>query len=77
MSVRAKLTCNSVHEGKTWDNKPSWTILMQAAYDGSEENKTFFASTPGASLVLYTVSEDAAKQFTEGKSYYLDFTEAP
>lgn len=43
--------------------------------DGSPENKTFHAATPGGSFEV-TLSEQAAKNlgaFELGKEYYVDF----
>jgi hypothetical protein len=51
-------------------------IKMSPVYSGSEENKSFFASTPGGSIDLYTVNPEAAKQFESGREYYVDFTPA-
>ncbi len=50
--------------------------VAQLITEGSEENKTFYAYTPGGSLELNCLNEPAAKFFEVGKEYYLDFTEA-
>lgn len=76
MSVRAKFTVDRI-EGQTISAGPVYLIHMNPVYTGSDENARFFAATPGGEIVLFTVNETAAEQFAEGKSYYVDFTEAP
>lgn len=72
MSVRAKFVCESV----TQFANPGVTIKLRAVYGDNPENKAFFQSTPSAVLDMGIVNPEAAKQFTPGKSYYVDFTEA-
>lgn len=43
---------------------------------GSEENKKFYAYTPGGSIKLSVLKEETAKEFEIGKEYYVDFTKA-
>lgn len=73
MGVRAKFQCTAVH------GEAAKTIALLPVYSGSEENKSFFSYTPGGSITLAIVNEEAAKQFEVGKEYYVDFTlaEAP
>lgn len=42
----------------------------------SDENKAFFAATPGGLISLSVVNAAAAAQFVEGAEYYIDFTRA-
>lgn len=58
------------------DYKRDQHVSFSPVYSGSEENKQFFAATPGGSIQLHVVNEKAFAQFTEGKEYYIDFTEA-
>lgn len=51
-------------------------ISFTPVCDGSEENKSFFRSTPCGSINIGTINADAAKQFEVGKDYYVDFTPA-
>lgn len=76
--TRAKVICTGVRKYRGWGSQPA-PIFYEAEFtpvtgDGSEENKSFFASTPGGNIKLSTIRED---HFEPGKSYYLDFTEAP
>lgn len=43
---------------------------------GSPENKQFYKWTPSGSIILSTINPNAAKEFAEGKEYYVDFTVA-
>ncbi len=72
MSVRAKFVVN---EKKVEGDNAS--INMLPVYSGSEENKDFFRYTPAGAISLSIVNLKAADQFIVGKSYYVDFTEAP
>lgn len=65
MGVRCKFVCNYI-DGKN--------VHLAPVYSGSEENKQFFAATPGGQIGLYTVNQSALDQFEQGKEYYVDFT---
>lgn len=67
MSVRAKFVCSMKNEN---------VIAFNPVYSGSKENESFFRATPGGQIMLNIVNEDAAKQFEQGKEYYVDFTPA-
>jgi len=74
--TRAKFTCTEVAKRKHWD--PTGVPFLYAAKftpvtGGSDENKSFFDSSPSGSLELTTMREDL---FEPGCSYYLDFTKA-
>jgi hypothetical protein len=71
MTVRAKFRVESVTRTTSGS-----TINMQPVISGSPENESFYRYTPGGSLLLSTVNEEAAKQFEPGREYYLDFTPA-
>ncbi len=82
MSVRAKFTCVSMqkYESNVWDMAHQNTITgILYRYEfypvtaTSEENNTFFASTPTGSLQMSAVRDDL---FVPGQNYYLDFTPA-
>lgn len=73
--VRAKFKVtqlNLSHDGYS----VSTTLMLVPVTTGSEENKTFYKYTPGGSISLSVVNEEAVKQFELGKEYYVDFTKA-
>lgn len=67
--VRAKFVCNHV-------DAASKTVHMGPVYSGSEENKQFFAATPGGQITLNVLNEKALDAFKQGTEYYVDFTPA-
>lgn len=71
--TRAKFTCFEVSKRKNWD--PAHPFVSAAKFtavsSGSDENKSFFASTPSGSIELATVQPDI---FEPGKDYFIDFT---
>ena len=67
---RAKFACLAVTKRKYYGGF-LFEYEFMAVTDGSEENKSFFASTPSGSLKLGAVRNDV---FIPGESYYLDFT---
>ena len=75
MSVRIKVVCNT-KQTYGGDNWTSTNLVFSPVYTGSEENKQFFAATPGGTCQFYTVNPTATAQFEIGKEYYIDFTPA-
>jgi hypothetical protein len=80
--VRAKFQCNGVSPVKTnsGDDSFGYNINFNAVYNDSngqqnEENKKYWKMTPAGNISMYTVNENAAKEFKQGKYYYIDFTE--
>lgn len=75
MPVRAKFTCTSVRKYRGWGGTPPflYEYEFQAVTGTSEENKSFFASTPSGNLKMAAVREDL---FEPGQDYYLDFAQA-
>ena len=78
--VRANFTCTSVKkyannvwdsEHKTYKNGFTYAYEFQAVTGTSDENNTFFASTPSGNIQMSAVRDDL---FVPGQSYYLDFT---
>lgn len=74
MVVRAKLMLVGIEE-RSWGGK---TLRFLAQYDQSiPEDQRFQKATPSGSAELQIDNPIALAQFTLGKSYYVDFTEAP
>ncbi len=71
--VRAKFNCTSKTEFKAWNKEVWYQYKFQAVIGDTEENKTFFASTPSGSIELGAVKSDL---FEVGQDYYLDFIAA-
>ena len=67
--VRCKFVCSFV-------DRMNKSVYLNPVYSGSEENKQFFAATPGGNLSLNVLNQSALDQFEQGKEYYLDFTKA-
>lgn len=65
MTVRAKFRV-------TW--KDNNMLALGPVYTGSEENKAFFAATPGGDVRLYTTRPEVAAEFNLGDEFYVDFT---
>jgi len=81
MNVHAKFYCTSVtktmggkynSEGK-YEQGVVYNYKFQAVTSGSEENKSFFASTPSGSIELVAVRDDL---FEINQEYYLEFSPA-
>jgi hypothetical protein len=70
-TIRAKMFVNSIEK----QNGSEQTHLT-AVYSGSDENKSFSAATPSASLNISISNPAAQGFFVQGKEYYLDFTPA-
>jgi len=74
MSVRAKMKCEAVEPSGASDG--GGTVRFCPVINGSPENESFYKYTPGGSLVLSTINQAAFDQFTAGKEYYVDVSEA-
>jgi len=68
--VRAKFKVTYV-EGT---GKQSHNVYFQPVYNDSEENKTFWETTPCGSIQMSITNPGAFQQFKEGQEYYVDFT---
>lgn len=72
-TVRAKMKVTEITQrefGKSIKLTPVYSS------DPESENGKFYKQTPGGSLDLSTVNDEAAKQFEVGKEYYIDITKA-
>lgn len=78
MTVRAKFTVQSITRQKGWNGVPEvQAIKLVPVTQGSEEDKKFYAATPGGSVDLQVVNAETGTYFELGQAYYLDFTKAP
>ena len=67
------MVCNSV---KIFQG--SIEVQLTAVYSTTGENKDFTDATPSGSLTMSIIKDKpAASAFEPGKSYYVDFSEAP
>lgn len=72
--VRCKFKCVEKREFIGWMGQSKlYGFKFSPVTDGSEENKTFYAATPGGGLDISTITQDA---FEVGKEYYIDLTDA-
>ena len=76
--IRCKFKVDRVTRTEGWNGGPDEVheVQMTPVTDGSDENKQFFAATPGGQLVLSTVNANATKDLNPGDEYYLDLTPA-
>lgn len=65
--TRCKMVCSFKGDGNNM-------VSLHPVYSGSEENKQFFAATPGGQVYLNILNDAAFEQFEQGKEYYVDFT---
>jgi hypothetical protein len=81
MTVRAKVQLHKYETMMTTkyptnERIETRTLHFSPVTSGSDENKSFFASTPGGTIQLSMTTPEAWGQFELNKSYYLDFTPA-
>ncbi len=70
--VRAKVQCESLD-----GNKVRFRTVYEGDTSKDTENARFTKATPWGTIDLGIDNPDAIKQFEVGKSYYVDFSEAP
>lgn len=72
--VRAKFKVQSVTKQAGWGgHKELHTVRLQPVTSGSEENKSFYASTPSGQIEIGVVSKEIGEGFEIGKEFYVDF----
>jgi hypothetical protein len=78
MIVRAKFVVNSVTYRQHWQDRSKriGTVELSVVSGGSDENKAFFAATPGGSIKLETLNQAAIDALPLDKAFYVDFTPA-
>lgn len=76
MAVRCKFVCQRITQFHGWSGSGQ-QVLYGAEFSpvttGTEEDKAFWAATPGGKLELHTIK---AMPFEVGKAYYLEITPA-
>ena len=86
MPVRAKfrLTGWTTKMGSRWNEaKKNYEealvcdLEFNAVYSNTPENNKFWDATPSGQIKMSIVNPEAVKEFTIGRQYYVDFTEAP
>ncbi len=77
-SVRAKFKVTKVEQtpGGSHKGEILSTVHLSPVTSGSAENEQFYKYTPSGGMTLGTVNQDAAKHFTPGAEFYVDFTPA-
>lgn len=82
MTIRAKFYCvsrtetlsyNYNYETKENATERTFSVRFQPVSGGSEENKRFYAATPGGVIEMHGLKEAVGLQFELSKEYYLDF----
>lgn len=69
MTVRAKFKC--VEVAKT---EQGTRVICNVVTNESRENEKFFKQTPSGNIYMGLLNEEAAKEFTPGREFYVDFT---
>lgn len=78
MTVRAKFKVSEITRRPGFNGaKEVQVIKLHPVTGGSDENKAFYAATPGGNIELGTVNAEAAGEFELGAEFYVDFTPAP
>lgn len=76
-NVRAKFKVISITRQAGWNGaKEVHTVKLSPVSSGSDENKAFYAATPGGSIDLSVVNEEVGREFDIGAEFYVDFTKA-
>lgn len=71
--VRAKFIVDNISKSRFGFH----SIVLTPVSNGSEENKAFWAATPGGKIEFNCINDNAINQFEVGKEFYVDFTLAP
>lgn len=73
MKIRAKFRVHMIQRSATQE-----TVSLSPVYssDPENENAKWAAATPSGQITMTIGNRDAMGKFEEGKSYFIDFTEA-
>lgn len=74
-SVRAKFHVSKTETTQSGDEK-LYKVTLTPVTNSSSENAAFYKWTPGGSIELGTINEQAARFFSEFGDVYVDFTRA-
>lgn len=75
--MRVKFCLNGIEKQKGWgEHAFVYNLTFYVVGGDSEENKSFFASTPSGEIKIRTVNESVANSLQPGQNYYVDFTPA-
>jgi hypothetical protein len=80
MTFDVKLTQTANNSGRLQKLSQAWEdVAMSPVIDPNpeSENGKFFAATPGGTIQLGVVSEQAATFFEQGQEYYVYFSKEP
>lgn len=73
--VRAKFTVTEVHSFHYGTSKKH---ILTPVYDSSiPEDRRFAQATPSGRIEMYVDNPPASDELAIGKTFYVDFTEAP
>jgi len=67
--TRCKVVCSQIQK---FDDGS--VLHFYPVYTGSEENKQFFAQTPGGVVNFNIVNPETSAKFEVGKEYYVDIS---
>lgn len=77
MAIRAKFKIDSISRHAGWNgNKEHHMVKLSPVTSGSEENKAFYAASPGGSMDLTVVKPEVFAGFSPGDEFYIDITPA-
>ena len=75
--MRCKFKVQSVTEQMGWGGHDRlYSVKLNPVTSGSEENKAFYAATPGGQIDLSVLDAEIGKRFPVGSEVFVDFTPA-
>lgn len=79
MTVRAKFRVDAIERAYWGVGREVQTVKLSVVTGGSEENKAFWAATPGGQITLSCVNPEAVAELELelGAELYVDFTPVP
>lgn len=74
--VRAKFKVSSIRETDFGGREKQVEVFLIPVYGDGKENESWSKATPSGDLRMQITNPEALAQFSVGKEYFLDFTEA-